>query len=187
MNKIKKAITQLFKDGKFSEGCEFLLANKDKISEAEQIECEGDEYFYRRELQAAIKRYEKAILRFPDHLIARYQYLVGAQEERENNYVEAFRRYQAAIEIEPDFVDSYVELGGLLVKVEDFSGAAQCFRDAVRIDPSDAANHYNLKEVLAKLAQKEPGLHESELSQARLAYEIAAQKNVLKENSAYKW
>jgi tetratricopeptide (TPR) repeat protein len=187
MNAIKQAITCYFKDGNFDEGRAVLLANMQSLSEAEQIECDGDAYFYQRELQTAIRRYEEAILKYPDHAIARYQYLVGTQEERQQNYVDAFKRYQAAIGIEPDFVDSYVELGGLLTKVEDFSGAAQCFRDAVRLDPLDIANHHNLKEVLGRLAKIEPGRHEEELAQATAAYEMAVQQGTAKALIAHQW
>lgn len=75
----------------------------------------GDEKFYRREWQAAVKAYEEAILKFPEHEISRYQYLVGTIEVREENYVAGFNRFQNAISIEPAFVDSYVELGVLLL------------------------------------------------------------------------
>jgi tetratricopeptide (TPR) repeat protein len=39
-----------------------------------------------------------------------------------------------------------------LEKVKDYEGAAQCYRDAVRIDPKDPTNLYNLKAVLGQLA-----------------------------------
>src|SRR5438552_850465 len=105
------------------------------MPEAMRLEGLGNVAFYERDLQDAVNHYEAAIALQPDRVIARYQYLVGTQAERSGDLVNAFKRYQAAIEAEPEFLDAYIELGGLLTKIKDFEGAAQCYRDAARIAP----------------------------------------------------
>lgn len=162
-NPIFESITASFSRGKFEEGDRLLAVNACALPESIRLECRGNRHFYRRELQDAVRCYEAAIRLTPTKVVPRYQYLVGVQEEREGHVVEAFKRYQAAIDAESTFVDPYVELGGLLVKVEDFDGAAQCYRDAIRIEPNNAANYLNLKAVLARLALTNPGRYEAEL------------------------
>jgi tetratricopeptide (TPR) repeat protein len=126
----------------------------------------GNISFYQRNIGEAIKLYEAATSFSPDHVIPRYLYLAGVKNEREKNFVDAFKYYQAAIEAEPSFVDSYVELGGLLIKVGDFEGALMCYEDAVRLDSEEPTNHENLKTVLIKLDQNQPGRYEKKLQAA---------------------
>jgi len=173
----RDAVVESLSRHQMEEGQRLFAEYSDHLPEAIRLECLGSIHFYRRELQEAVRCYEAAILLAPEKIIARYQYLVGTQEERSGNFVEAFKRYQAAIEAEPTFVDPYVELGGLLVKVDDLEGAAQCYRDAVRIDPSDTANHFNLKVVLGRLSLIDPTRYKSELAAVEVAYEEAAQRD----------
>jgi tetratricopeptide (TPR) repeat protein len=170
----RDTITEYFASGRFEEGMKLFKEKESDLPEPMRLECLGNFHFYRREIKEAIKQYEAAITLSPDYLIARYQYLVGVQNEKQGDFVAAFKRYQNAIEIEPTFVDSYVELGALLVKVADFKGAAQCYRDAARLEPDDLGNLHNLKTVLAKLVAEEPEQYGAELVSAESAYEKLA-------------
>jgi tetratricopeptide (TPR) repeat protein len=152
---IRDSVTGLFEKGDFDEGVR-QMENNAQLPQVVRLECLGNLHFYKRELQEAINKYESSILIDPEYLIARYQYLVGVQEEKKDDFVSAFKRYQAAIEIEPTFIDAYVELGALLIKVGDFKGAAQCYRDALRLAPADITNVHNLKSVLLKLLSTDP-------------------------------
>ncbi len=147
---IRDKVTKTFSDGDFNAGDEILADKSHELPDHIKLECLGNRYFYKRELQEAIRCYEEAITLAPNHPVSRYQYLVGTQEEKSGNLVDAFKRYQMAIESDPAFIDAYVELGGLLVKVKDFNGARQCYRDAVKLDDSDL-NLYNLRTVLEQL------------------------------------
>lgn len=170
-------MTRHFARAEFDQGTRLLEEKGKSLPEAVRLESLGNLHFYRRELQEAVRCYEAAIALAPDDAISRYQYLVGTQLERKGMLTEAFKRYQNAIEAEPSFVDAYVELGGLLVKVQDFPGAAQCYRDAVRLDPADVANHFNLKAILTRLAQSEPEKYRDELARAEAAYEETVKKH----------
>jgi tetratricopeptide (TPR) repeat protein len=124
-------ITGLLSAGQIQEGAEAIERAKSALPLPVLLECVGNLYFYKRELQQAISKYEEAMRADPDYDSARYHYLIAVQKEREGDLVEAFKRYQSAIEIEPTFVDAYVELGGLLIKVDDLDGALTCYTDAL--------------------------------------------------------
>jgi len=127
-----------------------------KLARPVRLECEGNTHFYLREFQKAADLYEAAMSFDSEYDVARYHYLVGLQEEKSNQLVEAFKRYQAAIEIEPTFIDTYLQLGQLLYKVEDYDGSLQCFQDALNLAPREAGVYHNIIEVVKALAAKDP-------------------------------
>jgi tetratricopeptide (TPR) repeat protein len=180
-------ITSCFSRGKFDEGDRLFREHQDAFSESIKLECMGNRHFYKRELQESIRCFEAAIMLAPTRVVPRYQYLVGVQEEREGNVVEAFKRYQAAIDAEPTFPDPYVELGGLLVKVEDFEGAAQCYRDAINMEPNQVENHLNLKTVLTRLSLTDPDRYKAELEAVESAYEAVSQSGLSQARSTHRW
>jgi tetratricopeptide (TPR) repeat protein len=149
-------ITDLLSAGQIREGAEAIERAKNSLPLPVLLECVGNLHFYKRELQHALNKYEEAMRAVAGYDSARYHYLIAVQKEREGDFVEAFKRYQSAIEIEPTFVDAYVELGGLLVKVEDFEGALTCYTDALKLDPKDLKNFSNKVEVLRSLSNANP-------------------------------
>jgi tetratricopeptide (TPR) repeat protein len=175
---LRDLITNLFARGEFDEGMR-RLQGAEGIPAPVELECLGNFLFYKRELQNSVEKYEKAISIDPGYMISRYQYLVGTQDEKRGDLVAAFKRYQAAIDIEPSFVDAYIELGGLLVKVEDFEGAAQCYRDALKISPDDIMIYFNLKSVLKKLVNDAPDKYREELAEVDKAYSILGMNGAL--------
>ncbi len=162
---VRNEVTRSFLVGDFEAGDNLLAEKSSLLPDHIKLECLGNRYFYSGGLQDAVRCYEEAISLVPDHPISRYQYLVGTQEEKSENFVDAFKRYQMAIEVDPEFIDSYIELGGLMVKVEDFAGAVRCYRDAFKLDGSDEKNFYNLKTVLEKLVRDGADEYQEELSE----------------------
>jgi tetratricopeptide (TPR) repeat protein len=157
------AAVALLSKGRVEEGKKLLQDSLDSMPETIRLESLGDIAFYERNMQQAVDHFEAALRLDPERVIARYQYIGATVEERAGHIVEAFRHYQVAIDAEPDFVDAYVDLGGLLSKIKDFAGAAQCYRDAVRLEPCDPYNLANLKAVLEQLAAREPDRYGQEL------------------------
>ncbi|WP_212796272.1 hypothetical protein [Pseudomonas sp. St316] len=180
---IRDEATAFYIRGEFERGDALLADSADVLSDYIRLECVGNRYFYKRELADAIRCYEEGINLNPKHQVTRYQYLVGVQLEKKMELVEAFKRYQAAIEADSLFVDTYVEMGGLLVKVGDLKGALQCYRDAVRIDSDDPGNLFNLKVVLEKLVEEEPDNYDVELKRVKEAYEICERGAQLQDKS----
>ncbi|NBF01550.1 tetratricopeptide repeat protein [Pseudomonas sp. Fl5BN2] len=168
---VRDAVVKLLSLGKMDEGVELFKKKSKEISEVVRLECSGDISFYRRDFVEAAKFYEAAISLSPDHVIPRYYYIAGVQNERAGNFVDAFKYYQAAIDFDPGFVDAYVELGALLVKVGDYEGALQCYEDALRLEEKELVNYVNLRAVLIKLSEANPGRYEEKLRAANLGYE----------------
>jgi tetratricopeptide (TPR) repeat protein len=174
---VRDSVTELFSQGEVDAGLR-LMKKAGSLPPFIALECAGNMHFYQRELQRAIGSYERAIADQPAHEIARYHYLVGTQDEKKNDLVAAFTRYQSAIGIEPTFVDAYFELGGLLVKVGDLEGAAQCYRDAVRLAPNELAAYHNLSSVLTSLAATVPDKYADERHSIGAAYRRLAESGV---------
>jgi len=166
-------ITDLLSASQIREGAEAIERAKNTMPLPVLLECIGNLHFYKRELQQAINKYEEAMQADAEYDSARYHYLIAVQKEREGDLVEAFKRYQSAIEIEPTFVDAYVELGGLLVKVEDFEGALTCYTDALKLDPKDLKNFSNKVEVLRSLTNANPTRYAEQYQVALSEFEIA--------------
>lgn len=149
-------ITDMLSSGQIEDGAAAIECARSTLPSPVFLECVGNLHFYKREFQQAINKYEEAMRADADYDSARYHYLIAVQKEREGDLVEAFNRYQSAIAIEPTFVDAYVELGGLLVKVEDIEGALTCYTDALKLNPKDLLNFANKVEVLRALYNANP-------------------------------
>jgi len=143
------------------------------LNAAELLECFGNLHFYNKEYQKAIPFFERAMQTSQEYDCARYHYLLGVNAEKTGRLTDAFKRYQAAIEIESNFVDPYVELGGLLFKIEDFEGTLQCYTDAIAIDPNDLPIRHNLIQVLLQLSLKDSAMYSQLLYDAQAAYNAA--------------
>jgi tetratricopeptide (TPR) repeat protein len=171
-SKVRIVVIDHLSHGRLAEGERVLAENSSALPEHILLECQGSVHFYRRQLQDAVRCYEAAIALAPEVVVARYQYLVGTQAEKAGDFVSAFERYQAAIGAEPTFVDAYVELGGLLTKVDDLEGALNCYRDALALEPHDPTNHYNVVAVLDRLVALGKSEHADELASARTKLEL---------------
>jgi len=133
-----------------------LLLKNSFLSEEVRNECMGNYYYYKRDYEKAILHYQEVLKIDAKYRLSRYQCLSGVGHEQLGNYVEAFKNYQEAIDIDPNFVDPYVELGGLLTTIQDYDGAETCFRDAIKITPNDLTLYLNLKAILEIKAGKTP-------------------------------
>ena len=139
------------------------------------LECLGNVHYYKGEFQQAMIKYEAAMDADKSYDVARYHCFIGIRKERAGDLVEAFKRYQAAIEIEPSFVDPYIELGGLLANAKDYEGALTCYTDALRLDNSDLRNFANRTEVLRVLSEANPVQFAVEYRAAVAEFENAKQ------------
>ena len=77
-----------------------------------------------------------------------------AQEE--SDPVAACRAYGRALELDPDHVDAYVNLGRLALEVGDVRDAARLFHEALERSPSDPEIHFNLALALEDTAGPGP-------------------------------
>ncbi|AIQ97964.1 tetratricopeptide repeat protein [Prochlorococcus sp. MIT 0801] len=118
-----------------------------------------------------------------------YQYLIsqGIQDSRVfsnyaillisfENFKEAERYFRKAIELNPDFVDAYFNLGNLLKDLNRIKEAEVFTRKAIQINPNSAVYHYNLANILKEL---------DDFDKAQDSYERAIRLNPMYADSYY--
>lgn len=132
---IIKQITENFKSMDFDRGYELL--NNSDLSEAVTLMCKGNAEFYKRNHSNAFELYGQAMEIDSNLRISRDFYLWASKYLAEGDLVQAFQNYQEAIDIEPDFVDAYTDLGALMIEIGEFESAKKCYTDALALDPED--------------------------------------------------
>jgi tetratricopeptide (TPR) repeat protein len=181
-----KAIISRQRRGQHELALQEFESIRSSLTACEVNEILGNAAFYKRHFQEAISLYERAISKEPGYMIAPYQYLVGFNHVRSGELVDAFKRLQLAIEIDPEFVESYVELGFLLMRVQDFAGAAVCYEDALLIEPNELANYHNVVEAYKRLASADADKYMAKSLRAQKQYD-EAKKRLPAANAASMW
>lgn len=67
---------------------------------------------------------------------------------------EAFRLYQRAISMKPDFVEAHMNKGDLLLHLNRTEEAKEAFEMALRHDPEYTDAHYNLGSAFLQLGRR---------------------------------
>jgi tetratricopeptide (TPR) repeat protein len=73
---------------------------------------------------------------------------LGRTDEASQAREKAAAGYTRELERNPDLAGTYFALGSVFVEMRDFERAAERFRQAVRLNPADAASHMNLVKSL---------------------------------------
>jgi tetratricopeptide (TPR) repeat protein len=96
-------------------------------------------------LHQRIERCRQAAEREPDSAIARYN--LGLAYTARGLVRPAEEAYRAALAIDPELVEAWVNLGGTLLLKWDFDAAAAALAEAVSRVPGLVEAHYNLGQV----------------------------------------
>ena len=128
------------------------------------------------ETEQALDELRRGTERFPDdfylHYLHGYVLLVSpASREEEKAEVRAKAResIERAIELNPDFADSYYRLGKILTATDEAKATAS-FETALRLDPSDDASKYQLARLYLKAGRRDEGRQlMAEVRQAKAA------------------
>lgn len=147
------------------EGCIAMLW-EEKLREPPAATGEALEAFWNRALDE--RRFGEAIQRLGEALAeegesARLRYMLGCALQDAGRADEAKAAYRRSIELQPLHAKALNNLGGLLELSGDAAGAARCYDDALRADPSLAiayANRGNLRKA------DDPALAEADLRRA---------------------
>jgi protein O-GlcNAc transferase len=67
------------------------------------------------------------------------------------NMQEAVAAYRRAIDIQPNFPDSYNNLANALIRLADFPGAIAAYQNAIRLRPEFSQAHHNLGALLQRM------------------------------------
>lgn len=130
-----RKITEYFKNLDFETGYNMLKSSN--LPAIAILECQGNAEFYKKNYQDAFALYGQANAIDSSYRIARDCYLQASNFFAQGDLVQAFEYYQESIDIEPDFVDAYIDLGALMADIGEFSSARKCYEDALTIDPND--------------------------------------------------
>lgn len=130
-----RKITEHFKNLDFETA--YNMLKNSNLPAIAILECQGNAEFYKKNYQDAFALYGQANAIDSSYRIARDCYLQASNFFAQGDLVQAFEYYQESIDIEPDFVDAYIDLGALMADIGEFSSARKCYEDALTIDPND--------------------------------------------------
>ena len=117
---------------------------------------QGNEAFNSDDYDAALSAYALADEKMPER--PEPEYNSGNALYRMDSLEEAQARYQGALALAEDDQlsrNSVFNIGNVLYTSEQYAGAAEAYKEALRIDPTDLDAKYNLELALEQLRQEE--------------------------------
>jgi tetratricopeptide (TPR) repeat protein len=107
----------------------------------------GNVLFRQGDFEAAIGRFQQALLLEPGNAAAHYN--VGLALQRQGKFDEAIASYQQALYRQPDLLVAKNNLGAAFKALGQFAAAAACYRQILQVKPDYAEVHTNLGNALA--------------------------------------
>ncbi len=86
------------------------------------------------------------------------QYQKGLTDIAAGNIPQAIGSFDRAIELDPDYVQAYIERGNAKDNISDFSGAISDYTKAIALDPNQSSAYYNRGTVLSKSGNKQEAI-----------------------------
>ncbi len=83
-------------------------------------------------------------------LTARARFQEGLTAINAGNLDRAIAHFNRAIELDPTYIQAYIERGNIKDTIRDFPGAVADFTKAIAIDPKSSTAYYNRGTVLSK-------------------------------------
>lgn len=90
----------------------------------------------------------------PSHINVYYN-LANLVKMDPSRLQEAFRLYQRAISMKPNFIEAHMNKGDLLLHLNQTDEARQAFETALRHNPDYTDAHYNLGSTLLQLGRRD--------------------------------
>lgn len=112
--------------------------------------------YQKKDYQKAVKLYEKAQKGAPENVdlsdeMAQSAYKSGDYQKAESIY----QQNQNSRSGKKSKVDNYHNLGNSRMKSENYEGAIEAYKDALRLNPNDQETRYNLSEAKRKLKKQQ--------------------------------
>lgn len=114
------------------------VAARELVQQAKRL----DPKFGGTDLAKAINTYKQAVLRSPNHAIARYA--LGEALLRAGNYTEAKYNLDKALQLNPKWVPALADLGYIEDKLGGVAAGRDYYRRAIEIDANYARAHFLL-------------------------------------------
>ncbi len=87
----------------------------------------------------------------------------GVEASDAQKYEEAIKYFEAVLKINPDYAETYNNLGVAYVKLGRHTVAMEAYKKAIRIDPDYAEAHYNMGVAYVISGNREAALAEYEI------------------------
>jgi Ca-activated chloride channel family protein len=122
---------------------------------AEQLNETGNQAFAQQDYQSALTAYQNAQTKSPD--LAEPYYNAANTYYRQEDYGQAQQQLQAGLPKAQDELaqQSYYNLGNTLFNAKQFNAAVEAYKEALRLNPADAATKHNLELALKQLQQQD--------------------------------
>ncbi len=78
---------------------------------------------------------------------------------QQGNVDAAIAEYEAAIDLDPGFVEAYVDLGNLMVREGDFPRGLELFEEALDIDPGHVKAHLSMGDAYLQMGDYDPAVY----------------------------
>jgi len=150
-NKIN-SIIKLFSTGHISEALDSIeVLIKKHPDESLLHNIRGVCYKENRQLETAVKCFEKAVIIKPDFADAHYNLGLSFQELNQLDF--AVKSYEKALAIQPDYAKAYNNLGIVYRELGQMEDAVESYEQAIGIQPGYSEAHNNLGVILQELGQ----------------------------------
>ena len=103
-------------------------------------------FFGKQKYVAAIACLKRALYLDPFQWIAAFN--LGLVHLNTKQYASAYHFFSVAINLKPDFSNSYMYLGITLARLGDFESSCQSFQKALQLEQSDCTIYLNFALVL---------------------------------------
>ena len=110
-------------------------------------------FFGKQKYVAAIACLKRALYLDPFQWIAAFN--LGLVHLNTKQYASAYHFFSVAINLKPDFGNSYMYLGLTLNRLKDFDSACQAFAKALELEQNDCTIYLNYAVVLFNNGHKE--------------------------------
>jgi tetratricopeptide (TPR) repeat protein len=86
------------------------------------------------------------------------QYQQGLTAVAAGNLTQAIGSFDRAIELDPEYVQAYIERGNAKDNISDLAGAISDYTKAIALDPNQPSAYYNRGTVLSKSGKKQEAI-----------------------------
>ena len=116
----------------------------------------GNRYYKKKELDKSVQQYQQAVQQAPANPTAHYN--LGNAQFRKNNYDEAARSYDASVQNTQDKglqEKGYYNKGVAMIKQKKLQESIDAWKQALKLNASDADARENLEKALMQLKQQQ--------------------------------
>ena len=116
----------------------------------------GNRYYKKKELDKSVQQYQRAVQQAPANPTAHYN--LGNAQFRKNNYDEAARSYDASVQNTQDKglqEKGYYNKGVAMIKQKKLQESIDAWKQALKLNASDADARENLEKALMQLKQQQ--------------------------------